>query len=248
MRYLLVPGAYHGAWCWRPFIDVLAARGHDALAVDPPSPAAGGSAWRVSLRDGANAIGRAAEAIGSPVHLVAHSMGGAAASNAVEMAPHLYASITYVAAFLLPSGGRVMATTLTSASKSRMASASRPHLLRGEMTISSHDARELFYGRCSPDVADWAVEQISPQPLRPGLGRIRTSAARWGSVPRNYVFTEQDDVFPLEVQHRMESRLPCAQTRSIATDHSPFLSEPDALADALIGMTAPPAVERGARH
>ena len=50
-RFVLVHGAWHGAWCWEKVVPLLAARGHAARAIDlpghgddPAPPTAGPSA------------------------------------------------------------------------------------------------------------------------------------------------------------------------------------------------------------
>ena len=35
-RFLLIHGSCHGAWCWRDLLPELAARGHEARAIDLP--------------------------------------------------------------------------------------------------------------------------------------------------------------------------------------------------------------------
>ena len=35
-RVVLVHGAWHGAWCWAPVVDLLRAEGVDVVAVDLP--------------------------------------------------------------------------------------------------------------------------------------------------------------------------------------------------------------------
>jgi alpha-beta hydrolase superfamily lysophospholipase len=36
MRFVLVHGAAHGAWCWERLIGELTRLGHEAIAVDLP--------------------------------------------------------------------------------------------------------------------------------------------------------------------------------------------------------------------
>src|SRR3954470_22180640 len=68
--FVLVHGAWHGAWCWEALLPELGERGVEALAVDLPSddPDAG-------LADYAATV---LEAVGAreDVVLVGHSLGG----------------------------------------------------------------------------------------------------------------------------------------------------------------------------
>ena len=68
------------------------------------------------------------------------------------------------------------------------------------------------------------------------MTKVRVSEGRWGTIPRHYVFCEQDQAIPVGHQREMETTLPCAKTVTIDADHSPFVSRPEELADALIGF------------
>jgi pimeloyl-ACP methyl ester carboxylesterase len=55
-------------------------------------------------------------------------------------------------------------------------------------------------------------------------------------VPRHYVECLHDRTIPIEDQRRMERLQPCTSVTALDADHSPFLSAPDALADALLAL------------
>jgi pimeloyl-ACP methyl ester carboxylesterase len=60
--------------------------------------------------------------------------------------------------------------------------------------------------------------------------------ARYGSVPRHYIECLNDRVIPIADQRAMRALQPCASVTSLEADHSPFLSTPQALADALLNI------------
>jgi hypothetical protein len=66
---------------------------------------------------------------------------------------------------------------------------------------------------------------------------VHTTAARWGSVPRAYVRTTLDRCLTPALQDHMLRALPCDPVLELAADHSPFLSRPAELADALASLT-----------
>jgi len=68
--FVLVHGAWHGAWCWEKVIAHLHHLGHQAVAVDLP-----GSDPTASFDDYARVVLAAAEGLDDPI-LVGHSMGG----------------------------------------------------------------------------------------------------------------------------------------------------------------------------
>jgi pimeloyl-ACP methyl ester carboxylesterase len=36
VRFVLIHGGFHGAWCWERVVSELRASGHDAIAIDLP--------------------------------------------------------------------------------------------------------------------------------------------------------------------------------------------------------------------
>jgi pimeloyl-ACP methyl ester carboxylesterase len=73
-RYVLVHGAFGGAWCWEPVIPALEAAGHTVVAVDLPG---GGEdhtlVEEITLESCAE---RVCAALAEPSILVGYSMGG----------------------------------------------------------------------------------------------------------------------------------------------------------------------------
>jgi pimeloyl-ACP methyl ester carboxylesterase len=120
---VLLPGFWHGTWCWAPVAAELAARGRSSVAVDlaghglharrpstvgerPFSPeefaAEHSPVGHVSLEDAAELLVSQIKKVGAgrPCVLVAHSMSGTVAGRAAEQAPGLISHLVYVCAFM----------------------------------------------------------------------------------------------------------------------------------------------------
>ena len=105
-RFVLVHGAFGGAWCWEPVIGPLEAAGHTVEAIDLPgggedeTPVADvtleSCAERVSL-DGS----RAGPSLPCSS---AHSMGGVVITQAAGSWPDRVASLVFVCAFMPANG------------------------------------------------------------------------------------------------------------------------------------------------
>jgi pimeloyl-ACP methyl ester carboxylesterase/uncharacterized damage-inducible protein DinB len=109
--FVLVHGAMHGGWCWRDVRQRLTARGHEVYAPTLTgqgdrrpglTPQVGIQThvadltellWFEDLRD---------------VHLVLHSYAGVLAGPVAERAAGRLASVTYLAAFIVRPGQRVL--------------------------------------------------------------------------------------------------------------------------------------------
>jgi hypothetical protein len=55
-------------------------------------------------------------------------------------------------------------------------------------------------------------------------------------VPRAYIETTRDRAVSLTAQRQMQTVLPCEPVFTLDADHSPFLSQPEALARILISI------------
>jgi pimeloyl-ACP methyl ester carboxylesterase len=224
--FILVPGAWHGAWCWHKLIPRLQQSGARVIAPDLP---AGGS-----FDDWTQFVGAIVEREPGCV-LLGHSRGGAIASRVAELVPDAIRRLVYLAAYLLPDGESV-----AEEARRDTGSCLVPNMLsvRRGITCQIRDEalRETFYGSCTNEDFEYARARLVPEPLRVLAAPVRTSAGRFGRVPRAYVETLRDRAVTLPAQRRMQSVLPCDPVFALDTDHSPFLSQPEALARILISI------------
>lgn len=86
---------------------------------------------------------------------------------------------------------------------------------------------------CTDEDAEFAQSRLVDQPGAPFGTPVKTTAGRWGQIPRYYIEYVRDRALSFKLQQEMQKHSPCRQTFSIDTDHSPFLSTPDKLADIL---------------
>jgi len=234
--FVLIHGAWHGAWCWHRLIPLLTAHGARVIAPDLPSMGADITPPNVITLDyWARFIADIVEREPQPVVLVAHSRGGIVASRAAEFVPERIRKIVYVAAYLLPAHG-----TLAAEARRDTESLIPPNMIPASSgltcVVRSSVVREAFYGRCTDEDAEAAQSRLSPEPLKPLVTPLEITDARYGQVPRACVETTLDRVISLAAQRRMRQALPCDPVFTLETDHSPFLSQPEALARILISI------------
>lgn len=231
--YLLIHGACHGGWCWSKVVSLLEARKHKVLAPDLPghgndnTPTAA-----VTLKSYPGRICEIAGAQPEPVILAGHSMGGVAITQAGENCPKQIRALVYLCAFLPRNGDTLM--TWASQDRESMVNPTtvdpRPD---GALDFKTEYAREAFYGNCSDEDVAFAQTRLVAQSGAPFGTPVETTAARWGQIPRYYIECLRDRALTLTLQREMQKHSPCQQTFSIDTDHSPFLSTPEKLADIL---------------
>jgi pimeloyl-ACP methyl ester carboxylesterase len=164
----------------------------------------------------------AIDAIDGEVVVVAHSYGGVPATQGAGAGS--VAHIVYIAAFVLDTGESLFAAV--GGVKPDWWDVRDDGLAMAG--IDSHPARGLFYADVPAAEADAAVAQLTPQSVRAYYDEVTSTA--WRGRPTTYVITEQDAIFPVEAQEALAVRAG-ANTVRMATSHSPFLSQPGAVAD-----------------
>jgi pimeloyl-ACP methyl ester carboxylesterase len=231
--FVLVHGAWHGAWCWYKLIARLEARGHRALAPDLPGSGRDRSnAAPATYRDYVGRITEVLQAEPEPVVLVGHSMGGAIITGAAEAVPGKVAKLAYLCAFLGLSGR----STLEHAA-GRPTPASARHIVPSAdglyTTFRAEGLREAFYADCSDDDVALARLCLTPQSMEPMTAPIVWTAERFGRIPRAYIACSEDTIRgDGEDQRALADVLP-GEFVTLKASHSPFFSIPDLLADTL---------------
>ena len=231
--FILVHGAWHGAWCWRHIVPLLRARGHEVLAPDLPGhgddPA---PASDLTLQGYVARVREVVEIQGDAVVLVGHSLGGLVVSAVAEALPDRVRRLVFVTAFLPRDGDSLV--RICSVDPDNPLSAASLRTPDGKCVIVD-PARlaELLYSDCPPEDVNFAAANVGPEPIAVMFQGVRVTAERFGSVPRAYVYCSEDVALPLFIQQQMVTASPCAKVITLRTGHSPFFAAPEALATAL---------------
>lgn len=230
--FVLVHGAWHGAWCWDRVVPLLEAAGHTVRAIDLPghgrdrTPVA--EVTLDAYRD------RILEALGDrPAVLVGHSMGGVPVAAAAEAAPERVAALVFAAAFLLRSGERLADRALNDAD-----SPIQDHVIlaadHSHVRFDPEWAGRVFYSDCSPADAARAAARLRPQATAIAKTRLTLTPERFGRPPRTYIICTEDRAVTPKLQRAMAEGWPDTAAVEMACGHSPFLSDPATLAGHLI--------------
>jgi pimeloyl-ACP methyl ester carboxylesterase len=227
---VLVPGAWHGSWCWHRLEPLLTSDGHRVLlpellatGIDETNPAS------IKLETWARQIVELLQQQDEPTLLVGHSRGGAVISRVAELVPERISRLVYLAAYLLPPG-RSVADEARADGESLIAANMLPADRGVTCTLPPEIARQAFYSGCDAATADFALTQLRVEPLRPLVTPLRVTAERFGRVPRAYVECTRDHTISLAAQRRMQATWPCDPVLTLKSGHSPFLSHPRELA------------------
>jgi pimeloyl-ACP methyl ester carboxylesterase len=243
MRFVLVHGGFHGAWCWSRTAAELRRLGHDAVAVDLP-----GHGERRGETAPTTFAGRR-EAIVSVLEpgdvLVGHSGGGFDITMAADAAPQLVGHLTYLAAGL-PREGRTWPEAMAMRADGTMGDFDVAGMLGhlevtddGAMRVATPEgARELFYHDCDDATVRWAFARLCPERAGETSTEPVSIPGFWAAdLPRSYIRCLQDRAKPAWLSDLVADRLGVAPL-TVDASHSPFLSRPAELAELLVAAAA----------
>lgn len=232
--FVLIHGAWHGAWCWRKLVPLLEDAGHMVVAPDLPGHGDDNTPpEKVDLEAYVNTVTGILDRPGQPVVLAGHSMAGFVITEAAERRPDSIQALVYLAAFL-PGKGK----SLTTMEQRNPHPAVPPNLVVAEdgltATIREEKVKDLFYHDCSEEDILFARSNLCPQATGLLDTPVNTSDENFGRVPRYYIECSEDRALCHEYQKIMVESKPGTKTFVLEASHSPFFSMPRELADILI--------------
>ncbi len=234
-RFVLVHGAFGGAWAWAPIVGGLEAAGHAVETLDLP----GGGDDRTPVEEItlASCVARVREQLASgpePAVLVGYSMGGVIATQAASDAPERVAALVFVAAFMPADGQSLLDLTRLPEGADDQVQANV--VVEGDPPVATFPvpaAIEALFNRCDPEQARAAAPRLRQQAVAPFATPVDLDEAALARIPRSYVFTAHDRAIPPALQRRMIAEHPCRRVVELDADHWPFLSATDELVAAL---------------
>ena len=231
MRVAFVHGACvkDGAWWWHRTAELLAERGVASAAPALPSCGETGEpagAQGPGLAEDVTAVRQVLTASDEPAVVVAHSYGGivtAEAAAGVGAVQHLLLVSSY-----LPEVGQ----SLSSFGDGEPAPFLDIDPDGGTFTVRRDALAETFLQDCDPEIQLQATDKTARQSLHV-LGQPVQSAA-WQHVPSTYLVCARDGGTPAERQREFAEK--AAGVVELDAGHHPFLSQPAALRDLVLGL------------
>ncbi|HWB21511.1 MAG TPA: alpha/beta fold hydrolase [Gaiellaceae bacterium] len=227
-RFVLVHGAFCGAWCWEPLVGELEALGHSVDAIDLPGHGEDTTPLdEVTLDLYAERVAETLAA-GEPAVLVGHSMGGVVITQTAARAREHVDRLVYCCAFL-PRDGESLKSLADKPEGAADLVQANLVLAPPVATLSPEAAREAFYELCTPEQAQWGLDHRQPQPIAPFMTPVDLDGGV-DEIDRYYVLCTEDKAIPPPLQRRMSTESPCVEVAELEADHSPFLSKTSELA------------------
>jgi pimeloyl-ACP methyl ester carboxylesterase len=235
--FVLIHGAWHGAWCWENVMPLLERQGHTVVAPDLPGMGEDKTPLgEVTLDGWATFVAETIRAQEAQVVLVGHSRAGIVISRTAELVPERIGALVYLAAFLLPDGATLIDTMrrIPPRPESEGSLVFSPD--RATSTIAPDAVARVFYNTTPAPLVARAARLAGPEPMVSFTTPLQLSAERFGRVPRAYIECSEDRAIAPPLQALMVAETPCREVIRMETDHSPFYSAPEELAGHLCGL------------
>ena len=239
--FVLIHGSWHGGWCFNEVAARLRNAGHFVVAPDLPGMGGTEAELRAVTLEGwaefaAEQCRELKRHFAGPVVLAGHSRGGIVVLAAAEHDPLAMDALVYICAHMLPPGmSRAQFGEEHAVPNPGFAAIIQPLAAGAGSVVDRASAPGVFAQLSPPDLAGAAAARLVAEPSGPRSTSVVTTPERWGSLPRTYVECSEDRTIPVADQRLQQRMSPGAQIVTLAADHSPFLSRPDELVEALIG-------------
>jgi pimeloyl-ACP methyl ester carboxylesterase len=232
LTFVLVPGAWMGAWSWHPVARELRGNGHDVVALTMPGLSYGSSPAGLGLADAVDFVVREVEERElEDVVLVAHSWGGYPVTGAAHRLAGRIAKVVYYNAVVPAAGvgmsgendvyGEAIRASIA-ATPDRTVSLPLEAIRGGLMPDEPADLQELVFGLALPQPGGYMVDALDVPPV--------TEAG----LPAAYLLGS-GDISLARPGDEFAARLGISPV-TVPGSHMAMLSKPDAVAAALLAV------------
>jgi len=222
--FILIHGAFGGAWRWEKVVPLLEKAGHKVIAPDLPGHGEKCEATTegLTLKSYTDFVTEILDRQPAPVILVGHSMAGMIISQVAEYRPEKIKKLVYLCAFLLKDGESL---------RSRGGGHHDP------INAPYEVFKETFYGDCSDEEARKARARLVPEKASViAATPVCITEKNYGRIPRVYIECLRDNAIKPAMQNQMYTDTPCERVISMDSSHSPQTSRPEELAANLLSV------------
>jgi pimeloyl-ACP methyl ester carboxylesterase len=228
--FVLVHGAWHGAWCWKRVLPALWRAGHRAFAVSLTGVGERAHLLspRITLQTHINDVVAVIEAeeLNEAV-LVGHSYAGmvitGVADQLTETSP--LGRLVYLDA-MVPEPGECWSSSHTEETR-----AARRAVIAKDGTLPPPPPEA--FGLMGED-ADWVARRQTPHPGSLYDERLNFDPRRVARWPRQFIDCTQPALATIAVSRQRVRQAPGWRVTELATGHDAMISAPDALLRALL--------------
>ncbi|WP_157504716.1 alpha/beta fold hydrolase [Dyadobacter beijingensis] len=232
--YVLVHGAWQAPYVWDEVRDQLVSKGHKVMLVELPGHGSDKTAPHLlSLDVYRDKVIESITSAGGPVILVGHSMGGMVVTHVAEKVPASIRKLIYIGAFV-PTSGQALVEIADPGSQLG------PNLVQSAdqltLDVKNEKLTDLFIPDGSQAAKDKVIAQYRAEPAIPFTNKVTVTSGAFGSVEKAYIKTLRDIVISPALQDQMIAAAGIKAVYEVNAGHSPFLSQPAAVADLFLKL------------
>ena len=228
--FVLVHGAWHGAWCWRRVLEPLRAAGHRAFAVSLSGVGerAHFEVAAVTLQTHVQDIVGVVDAEElDAVILVGHSYGGMPITGAVGPLGARLKRLVYLDA-MVPLPGESWSSTQPEATR-----AARRAAIAAGGVLAPPDPS--VFGLAGADHA-WVARRQTPHPGSVYDTPLDFDAKAWAALPRTFIDCTRPALATIAPMRERVREQAGWDVQEIATGHDAMVSAPEALVRILLNL------------
>lgn len=232
--YVLVHGAWQAPYVWDAVSENLTKKGNKVIVVELPGHGNDTTVpYQLSLDVYRDKVIDAISKTNGKVILVGHSMGGMVITEVAEKVPEKINKLVYIGAFL-PASGQALTDLAFSDSASQLGPLLVPSADQLTLDVKRDYLTNLFIHDGAQTEKDKVLAHYRAEPAIPFTNKVTLTNAGFGTVTKVYIKTLQDIVISPVLQDKMISAAGIKTIYTLNTSHSPFLSQPQAVADLLL--------------
>jgi pimeloyl-ACP methyl ester carboxylesterase len=232
-NYVLVHGAYHGAWCWKDVASGLTALGHKVA-----TPTWTGLGERSHLLRFGPTLETFIDDVAQVIHfedlrdviLVGHSFAGSVVSAIADRMPERLRHLVYLDALVLRSG-----ESSASRSPERIA-AYRALALASDDPLGIPPADPVHFGITDPRQVAWVKPRLTPHPLQTYYDKLNLQHPLGNGVPVTYIACSKPYFASTALSREIAQAMPDWAYLSIPTGHDAMVLMPGELTEMLAAL------------
>jgi pimeloyl-ACP methyl ester carboxylesterase len=234
---VIVHGAFQRAAAWTEVKKLLEAKGHDVDIVSLPGRDATGDLKAITLSTYSDVARGVIDSKVDPVYLVGHSFGGFTISKVAEAEPARIRKLIYLAAYIPKSGESLQ--SLSAQDKTNKFTQTNFVVAKdySYAEVLEADRGLIFANDGSLEIQAMVARDVVKEPLAPMAEPVILTYA-FDRVAKAYIRTAKDNAVSTPFQDLMIARAGLKQVISLETGHSPFITAPQATAEAIIAAMA----------
>lgn len=232
--FLLIHGAWEGAWSWNETTTILEKNGHTVKAIDLPGHGDDKTPIsEINLALYVNRVKAELDKEEGQVILVGHSFAGFVISQVAEEMPSKIEKLVFVAS-ALPYEGKTAVEVFEEDKKSEFLE----NLIFSEdksiATMSKETILNIIFTGATEAQIDKVLPKLVAQATAPFFEKVITTAENFGRVPKAYIETTLDRVISLEHQRYVQKMVGITETVTLEYGHVPLETAAEQLAEALV--------------